>query len=66
MHSLILRVLAAPAAETVLLGEPSSGVGGNTGSDLHLATVHAAAMEGALGMGEHITVITEVAPDKVM
>lgn len=46
----LVRVLAGRAAEEVILGEPSSGAGGNAQSDLALATSKAAAMVGVLGL----------------
>ena len=46
----LVRVLAGRAAEEVILGEPSAGAGGNSQSDLAIATSKAAAMVGVLGL----------------
>jgi hypothetical protein len=44
-------LLAGRAAEELLLGEPSSGSGGNSGSDLARATALAVLVEASFGLG---------------
>ncbi len=48
----LIVVLAARAAEEVILGAPSSGAGGGPGSDLAFATNLAAVCVAALGFGD--------------
>lgn len=47
-------LLAGRAAEEVLLGHPSSGAGGEFGSDLAVATKLATIAEAALGLGQDV------------
>lgn len=50
----LVWTLAGRAAEEIVLGSPSAGAGAVRGSDLHQATLVAAAMVGALGIaGPH-------------
>ena len=47
-----MQLLAGRAAEEIVLGQPSSGAGGNGGSDLAQATRLAATASTALGLDD--------------
>lgn len=66
LHRQIVRVLAGHAAECEIFGEPSSGAGGASGTDLHSATIKAAAMEGSLGMGDSYMMLANSTDDALM
>ncbi|MBM6581829.1 AAA family ATPase [Microvirga sp. BT689] len=50
----IVGLLAGMAAEEIVLGEHTEGAGGSDRSDLHQATMLAAAMEASVGFGRNI------------
>lgn len=54
VHQRLMFMLAGRAAEQVFLGSPSSGAGGDPGSDLANATRLAATAEAALGLGQEL------------
>lgn len=54
----ITTFLAGLAAERVVLGQIGGGAGGTDQSDLHRATILAAAMETSLGLGESLVYLT--------
>jgi AAA+ superfamily predicted ATPase len=62
-ESTVVRILAARAAEEVILGEPSQGAGGADDSDIGHATQIAAMIEGAFGLGSSL--VYRAAPDDV-
>ncbi|WP_341987762.1 AAA family ATPase [Azorhizobium sp. AG788] len=51
--NIVRQLLAGRAAEEEIIGEVSAGAGGVPGSDLEQATRIVAALEGAMGLGEH-------------
>ncbi|MFG1419985.1 AAA family ATPase [Xanthobacter sp. V0B-10] len=51
--NIVRHALAGRAAEEVIIGDVSGGSGGVQGSDLAQATRIIAALEGAMGLGEH-------------
>lgn len=51
LERLVVGLLCGRAAETVFLGEASSGAGGDAGSDLARATALVAAIHGSYGLG---------------
>lgn len=51
--NIVRHALAGRAAEEVIIGDVSGGSGGVPGSDLAQATRIVAALEGAMGLGEH-------------
>ena len=62
-ESTVVRILAARAAEEVILGEPSQGAGGADESDIGHATQIASMIEGAWGLGSSL--VYRAAPDRV-
>lgn len=62
-ESLVVRMLAARAAEEVILGEPSQGAGGSDDSDIGHATQIASMIEGAWGLGSSL--VYRAAPNDV-
>lgn len=62
-ESMVVRMLAARAAEETILGEPSQGAGGSDDSDIGHATQIAAMIEGAWGLGSSL--VYRAAPNDV-
>ena len=60
---MVVRMLAARAAEEVILGEPSQGAGGSDDSDIGHATQIASMIEGAWGLGGSL--VYRAAPNDV-
>lgn len=59
IKSEIATLLAGAAAETLLLGDRSAGMGGVVGSDLHRATALATAAYRSWGLGDRLTFLEE-------
>jgi cell division protease FtsH len=57
----LICLMAGRAGETLILGEPTAGAGGPAGSDLARATLLAAALEAAFGLGTHSVWLDEPA-----
>lgn len=62
----IVRCLGGLAAEEVLLGHRTDGGGGIVGSDLHNATVAAAAMEASFGLGSGLAYLSGLEPEELL
>lgn len=62
-ESMVVRMLAARAAEETILGEPSQGAGGSDDSDIGHATQIVSMIEGAWGLGSSL--VYRAAPDDV-
>lgn len=56
----IRRCLGGMAAEDIVLGSRSDGSGGVKGSDLHVATLQAIALEASLGLGSTLVHMAEL------
>ncbi|MCJ2054099.1 AAA family ATPase [Methylobacterium sp. J-070] len=54
IENLVVALLCGRAAETVLIGEPSAGAGGDAQSDLARATALVAGCHGTYGLGEAV------------
>jgi len=65
VEALLERVLAGRAAEEIVLGCPSGGAGGSSGSDLAFATLIAASAECSWGLGPRLSWLADVMPDSV-
>jgi ATP-dependent Zn protease len=62
----ITTLLAGLAAEDVVLGGHAEGSGGGKDSDLHLATILAARLEGSLGLGGSLVYLVSGDEPEVM
>lgn len=62
----IVRGMGGLAAEEVVFGNRTDGGGGIAGSDLHSATLTAAAMEASMGLGGGLTYLSAVDPDDLI
>lgn len=61
----IVRGMGGLAAEEVVFGNRTDGGGGIAGSDLHSATLTAAAMEASMGLGSGLVYLSTVDPDEL-